>query len=76
MPQVRELIHDFHHSRYAACLAKLARMRPALLLDLHLSDHVAALYEAVRQKALIQYTQPFRSVDLRTMAGALNTPLG
>jgi COP9 signalosome complex subunit 1 len=34
---------------------------------------VEALYEQIRHKALIQYTNPFISVDLNTMAAAFKT---
>ncbi|CAI5493350.1 unnamed protein product [Closterium sp. Naga37s-1] len=73
VPEVRELIYDFYASRYASCLKYLDKLRPVLELDLHLHDHVAALYQQIRQRALIQYTTPFISVDLRTMASAFNT---
>jgi COP9 signalosome complex subunit 1 len=52
--QVRELILDFYHSRYASCLRHLDSLRPSLQLDLHLAGHVEALYSHIRQKALIQ----------------------
>ncbi|BBN13298.1 COP9 signalosome complex subunit 1 [Marchantia polymorpha subsp. ruderalis] len=73
VPEVRELIHDFYASRYASCLGYLQKLKPNLLLDIHLYDHVEALYEQVRHKALIQYTNPFISVDLNTMASAFKT---
>ena len=44
-----------------------------MLLDIHLHDHVETLYEQIRNKALIQYTLPFVSVDLNMMANAFNT---
>lgn len=44
-----------------------------MFLDIHLHDHVETLYEQIRNKALIQYTLPFVSVDLRMMANAFNT---
>ncbi|CAI5484792.1 unnamed protein product [Closterium sp. Yama58-4] len=73
VPEVRELIYDFYASRYASCLKYLDKLRPVVELDLHLHDHLAALYQQIRQRALIQYTTPFISVDLRTMASAFNT---
>lgn len=60
-------------SRYASCLGYLQKLKPNLLLDIHLFDHVETLYEQVRHKALIQYTNPFISVDLNTMASAFKT---
>jgi len=72
-PQLRELISDFYSSRYASCLKYLDKMKPSLLLDIHLHEHVEGLYQKIRNKALIQYFSPFISVDLNTMAGAFNT---
>jgi COP9 signalosome complex subunit 1 len=61
------------YSRYASCLGYLQKLKTNLLLDIHLHDHVEALYEQIRHKALIQYTTPFISVDLNRMAGAFKT---
>mmetsp|Transcript_27249 Transcript_27249/g.45593 ORF Transcript_27249/g.45593 Transcript_27249/m.45593 type:complete len:412 (-) Transcript_27249:404-1639(-) len=73
VPEVRELINDFYASRYASCLSYLDNLRPSLALDVHLHDHVDRLYKQIRHKALIQYTTPFISVNLSTMAQAFNT---
>ncbi|XP_008799523.1 COP9 signalosome complex subunit 1 isoform X2 [Phoenix dactylifera] len=73
VPEVRELIHDFYASRYASCLEYLENLKPNLLLDIHLHDHVETLYTQIRHKAIIQYTHPFISVDLHTMADAFKT---
>ncbi|CAL8465400.1 g4936 [Coccomyxa elongata] len=75
-PEVRELVYDFYGSRYAACLARLQRLLPLLRMDMYLSKHVDTLYAAVRSKALIQYTAPFVSVNLQTMAQAFGTEVG
>ena len=71
-PPIREAVQDFFHSRYAACLSYLDRLRPDLALDLHLHDHVKQLYEDVRSKALVQYCSPFVTVDMKLMATAFN----
>nr|XP_043624640.1 COP9 signalosome complex subunit 1 [Erigeron canadensis] len=73
VPEVRELIHDFYSSRYASCLQYLVNLKANLMLDIHLHDHVDALYVRIRNKALIQYTHPFVSVDLNMMADAFKT---
>eukprot|EP00887_Chlorella_sp_A99_P005019 scaffold4.g5019.t1 len=53
--------------------------------DIHLHDHAAALYQAIRNKALVQarvggwrygYTTPFAALDLNAMAAAFNTGVG
>lgn len=69
------MIHHFHHSRYAACLAALEALTPALHLDLHLAPHAAALVASIRTKALVQYTSPFSCVALPAMATAFGTTL-
>jgi len=71
-PDVRELVHDFYGSRYASCLSYLDKMRPDLVLDLHLHAHLNTLYDDIRSKALIQYFSPFMTVDLTRMAAAFN----
>jgi COP9 signalosome complex subunit 1 len=73
VPEVRELINDFYFSRYASCLEYLGNLKANLLLDIHLHDHIETLYDQIRNKALIQYTHPFISVDLNMMASAFKT---
>ena len=60
-------------SHYASCLDYLGNLKANLLLDIHLHDHVESLYTQIRNKALIQYTHPFVSVDLNKMADAFKT---
>ena len=71
-PEVRELIKDFYASRYSSCLRVLDQLKPDLLLDVHLSAHVTWLYTSIREKALIQYFSPFRSVDMTVMSPAFS----
>ena len=73
VPEVRELINDFHSSRYPSCLACLESMRPQLALDVHLHDHVESIYDQIRHRALVQYTTPYTVVDLARMADAFRT---
>lgn len=51
----------------------MQKLKPNLLLDVHLYNHVDTLYEQIRHKAIIQYTAPFISVDLHTMATSFKT---
>jgi COP9 signalosome complex subunit 1 len=60
-------------SHYASCLDYLGNLKANLMLDIHLHDHVQTLYDQIRNKALIQYTHPFVSVDLHMMANAFKT---
>jgi COP9 signalosome complex subunit 1 len=73
VPEVRELVNDFYSSRYGSCLEHLEKLKPNLLLDIHLHEHLETLYKDIRHKAIIQYTLPFISVDLNTMADAFKT---
>eukprot|EP00041_Stephanoeca_diplocostata_P018043 m.374359 g.374359 ORF g.374359 m.374359 type:complete len:468 (-) comp20904_c0_seq3:257-1660(-) len=69
-PEMREIIKDFSQSRYGSCLATMERIKPDLLLDMHLSVHVDALYKRIREKMLVQYFSPFLTVDAHVMADA------
>jgi COP9 signalosome complex subunit 1 len=60
-------------SHYGSCLGHLEKLKPNLLLDIHLHEHIETLYTDIRHKAIIQYTLPFISVDLNTMAAAFKT---
>jgi COP9 signalosome complex subunit 1 len=71
-PEVRELVNDFHSTRYASCLGYLAKLKPLLLVDVYLRPHVSQLYANIRSKALVQYFSPYVSVDMRRMATAFN----
>jgi len=75
VPEVREIVHDFYNASYASCLKTLEKLKPDLLLDMHLHDHVATLYTDIRSKALVQYFSPFVTVDMKRMAEAFNTPV-
>ncbi|KAL4439259.1 hypothetical protein ABPG77_004161 [Micractinium sp. CCAP 211/92] len=73
VPEVREALHDFYASNYTSCLSQLENLRLQLSLDPHLHDHVQPLYQAVRNKALTQYTAPFAALDLNAMAAFFST---
>ncbi|KAL5653550.1 hypothetical protein ACJX0J_039008, partial [Zea mays] len=51
VPEVRELVNDFNASRYGSCLGHLEKLKPNLLLDIHLHEHVESLYMDIRHKA-------------------------
>ncbi|KAI4973382.1 hypothetical protein ZWY2020_035643, partial [Hordeum vulgare] len=73
VPEVRELVNDFYASRYGSCLEHLEKLKPNLLLDIHLSEHLETLYNDIRHKAIVRYTVPFIYVDLNTMASAFKS---
>jgi len=70
---IREVVHDFYNARYTSCFSALNAMQPTLQLDLHLGQHIDELYELIRERALIQYTVPYLTVDLNVMAKSFNT---
>jgi len=73
VPLVQQLLSDFYDSKYANCLQSLEVVKNDLLLDIHLHDHIGALYERVRSKALVQYFSPYVAVDMNKMAAAFQT---
>lgn len=67
---MREALHSFYDTRYAACLRALEALRPQLAVDPLLAEKAPKLLENIRSRALVQYIAPFVSVDLATMAAA------
>ncbi|KAL5018991.1 hypothetical protein ScPMuIL_004713 [Solemya velum] len=72
-PQLRDIIHRFHESKYASCLKLLEEIKDNLLLDMYLAPHVSSLYIQIRNRALCQYFSPYLSADMGKMAQAFNT---
>lgn len=75
VPEIREIIDDFHHTRYTRCLATMQKIRPDLMLDMHLGreHHVDTLFRKIRRKAIMQYVSPFVTADLNRMQVVFNT---
>ncbi|ESO84218.1 hypothetical protein LOTGIDRAFT_184282 [Lottia gigantea] len=74
-PQLRDILHRFHESKYASCLKLLGEIKDNLLLDMYLAPHINTLYTQIRNRALCQYFSPYLSADMRKMASAFNTTL-
>lgn len=60
-------------SRYTSCMDYLTYLKPNLLLDIHMHDHVEILYTRIRNKALIEYAYPYSSLDMNMMATVFKT---
>lgn len=75
VPDVREIIYDFYNSRYTRCLTTMAKIRPEVMLDMHLGreEHVDNLFRLIRRKAIVQYVSPFISADLGRMQTIFGT---
>jgi len=73
LPAISKILLSFYRTHYGECLATLEALRNDLQLDFYLHDHVASLYEKIRNKALKQYFLPYESVDLQKMATAFQT---
>lgn len=72
-PQLREAVTRFYESKYASCLAILQDIKSSLLLDIYLAPHVERLYRLIRNKALVQYFEPYSTASMLKMATAFNT---
>jgi len=72
-PQLREVIANFHGSKYGKCLSLLDEIKDNLMLDMYLAPHVGTLYSMIRNRSLVQYFSPYLSADLKLMASSFNT---
>lgn len=72
-PQLRDAVAKFYESKYATCLSILQEIKNTLYLDMYLAPHVDRLYRAIRNKALVQYFEPYSSASMQKMATAFNT---
>jgi len=46
-------------------------IQPTLLLNPFIAPHLTAIMDLIRTRAIVQYIQPFSSVDLATMSSSL-----
>lgn len=67
---LKSLIRDYHSSKFQAALNTIDKHTTRLLLDIHLSSHVAALVSKIKAKMLSQYFEPFKAVKIAKMATA------
>ncbi|PIO67237.1 PCI domain protein [Teladorsagia circumcincta] len=74
-PKLVELLHCIVKSQFGRALDILRDMKDRFLLDPYLSAHVEPLYAVIRERALLQYLEPFASADLNAMANVFRTDL-
>ena len=71
-PAARDITLDFYSGRYSQCLRRLTELKPRLLLDLHLSRHVPALYTMISDRCILQYSAPYSVIDMNRMSSTLD----
>jgi len=67
-PDVKRLVQAMTNSQYSLVMALLGDLKKDFYLDFYLHKVADALMNAVRGKALVQYFQPFSSMNLTRMA--------
>ena len=72
-PHLRRAISSFVSGRYAACLETLQSYRTDYILDIYLSYHYDHLFSLIRNKAIVQYFVPFKTVTFKALAASFNT---
>ncbi|ETN37163.1 uncharacterized protein HMPREF1541_08153 [Cyphellophora europaea CBS 101466] len=66
-PHIRRAISFFVACKYTQCLEILESYRNDYLLDLFLQPHVGRIYRKIREKSMVQYFEPFGTVNLDNM---------
>jgi len=67
-PVVKKLVYAMHGSKYSVVMETLRKLMKDFRLDYYLHNVAEALVNAVRGKALVQYFEPFSSMNLSRMA--------
>jgi len=67
-PVVKKLVYAMTNSQYSLVMDLLGGLKKEFLLDYYLHKVVDGLMNAVRGKALVQYFEPFSSMNLSRMA--------
>jgi len=67
-PIIKRLANAMHDSKYSIVMATLADLMKDFRLDYYLHSVADAVVDAVRGKALVQYFEPFSSMNLSRMA--------
>lgn len=47
-------------------------MNTSLLLDIYISNHVKTLFHQIEEKTLLEFAQPFASLEMHYMASKFN----
>lgn len=81
-PNIRELLRAFYSSKFSKCFDIIYHFRVIILLiknefalDLFLQAHLDSLYYEIKNRAILQYSLPFSSLDMRLMAGVFQVSI-
>jgi COP9 signalosome complex subunit 1 len=72
-PHLRRAISFFIGGKFSQCLTILQSYRADYLLDMNIYPHFSALFDRIRNKAIIQYFIPFSRVTFKALSEAFNT---
>jgi COP9 signalosome complex subunit 1 len=72
VPAVGEMVTHFFEGRYGSVISWLQTHRTRLALDLYLSELIDRLFEAIRDRCVLQYVTPYLNVSLVSMAEAFS----
>ncbi|GAU92725.1 hypothetical protein RvY_04772 [Ramazzottius varieornatus] len=67
-PEIRNLIENFHKSKFRQFLQAFEEQRNTLLLDLLFASHVEPVFRLIRQRGIVEYFRCYASVTLAEMA--------
>ncbi|KAK8849405.1 hypothetical protein IAR55_004737 [Kwoniella newhampshirensis] len=71
---ILDLITSFVDAKYGEVMTLLRRAAPILLLNPFLSRHATTLIGLIRTRSIVQYVQPFSTIQISTMAQAFGLP--
>lgn len=72
-PGLNRLVSTFYHCQYSEFLVLLEEWNRKAVLSIYLGSHVTTLSTKIRNRALIQYFNPYLSLSISKMADTFNT---
>ncbi|WWD20026.1 hypothetical protein CI109_104499 [Kwoniella shandongensis] len=71
---ILDLVRSFVDAKYGDVMTLLRRAAPILLLNPFLSEHSTTLIDLIKSRSIVQYVQPFSTIQISTMAQAFGLP--
>jgi COP9 signalosome complex subunit 1 len=72
-PEIKSLSRNFYSARFNKVFESLRHVRPLLEADQHLAPHLDTLYSGIRATAMAQFTLPYGTLELASMASVFET---